>query len=520
MLLEAGANPDDGESVYHATEAADPACLRALIEHGATRRADPRSRTRSTTSAPSTSGSCSRPASTRASCSRTPSAAAAGRSTSSCSSTTGPTSSTARGRAGASPTRLRTAYQHAQLRNADESAQLLAELGADTAGRRRRSRRRRDRPRRGRPRAGDARLRPAGGADPGRAARAGGARDRGATARTSKASSAARRRRRCCTTRRGSATPRLVTRCSRRAPTRSRASGRRWPRRCTRQATRTAITSASPSGSSPPARDRAVDARAGRRPARGLATPASARRWLSLRGRRRRGRRDVGLALVAVRGMAPEPEREMRLVASALPGHPAIVRREGHASIEGAGAALIHRRVNRLLRLRSFRHIRAAVAGTGFIGVVHVEALRRLGIEVAGVVGSSHARAKAKAAAENLPEPYESFEAMLADERVDVVHLATPNQLHDEQVRAVLAAGKHVVCEKPLAMTSAQTAELLELATGQRQGPRRQLQPALLRAEPACARGDRRRRPRRRSASSAAASCRTGCSTTPTGAGA
>ena len=47
---------------------------------------------------------------------------------------------------------------------------------------------------------------------------------------------------------------------------------------------------------------------------------------------------------------------------------------------------------------------------------------------------------------------------MLADERVDVVHLATPNHLHDEQVRAVLAAGKHVVCEKPLGMKSAQTA--------------------------------------------------------------
>ena len=54
-----------------------------------------------------------------------------------------------------------------------------------------------------------------------------------------------------------------------------------------------------------------------------------------------------------------------------------------------------------------------------------------------GIVGSSHERAAAKAKAENLPEPYPSFEAMLADERVDVVHLATPNHLHDEQVRAV-----------------------------------------------------------------------------------
>lgn len=104
------------------------------------------------------------------------------------------------------------------------------------------------------------------------------------------------------------------------------------------------------------------------------------------------------------------------------------------------------------------------MTGTGFIGVVHVEALRRLGIEVNGIVGSTPERAAEKARAENLPDPYPSFEAMLADDRVDGVHLATPNHLHDEQVRAVLAAGKHVVCEKPLAMTGAQTRELRDLA--------------------------------------------------------
>jgi predicted dehydrogenase len=105
--------------------------------------------------------------------------------------------------------------------------------------------------------------------------------------------------------------------------------------------------------------------------------------------------------------------------------------------------------------------IRAAVVGTGFIGVVHVEALRRIGVEVTGVVGSSPERAREKA---GLPEPYESFEAMLDDDRVQVVHLTTPNHLHHPQVRAVLAAGKHVVCEKPLALTSAESSELLRLA--------------------------------------------------------
>jgi predicted dehydrogenase len=108
--------------------------------------------------------------------------------------------------------------------------------------------------------------------------------------------------------------------------------------------------------------------------------------------------------------------------------------------------------------------LRAAVAGTGFIGVVHVDALRRLGVEVLGVVGSSPDRVRAKGGPVPLPEPYESFAQMLADDRVDVVHLTTPNYLHYPQVRAALEAGKHVVCEKPLALDSKQSAELLELA--------------------------------------------------------
>jgi predicted dehydrogenase len=104
--------------------------------------------------------------------------------------------------------------------------------------------------------------------------------------------------------------------------------------------------------------------------------------------------------------------------------------------------------------------LRAGVVGTGFIGVVHVDALRRLGVTVAGVVGSSPERAAAKAAA----PVYDSYEALLGDGSVDVVHLTTPNNLHYPQVKEALAAGKHVVCEKPLAMTSAESGELLGLA--------------------------------------------------------
>jgi predicted dehydrogenase len=109
---------------------------------------------------------------------------------------------------------------------------------------------------------------------------------------------------------------------------------------------------------------------------------------------------------------------------------------------------------------RRIEELRAGVVGTGFIGVVHVDALRRLGVEVTGVVGSTPERAASK----HLAPAYESYEALLDDERVDVVHLTTPNHLHASQVTAALAAGKHVVCEKPLALSAGDSAELLALA--------------------------------------------------------
>ena len=108
--------------------------------------------------------------------------------------------------------------------------------------------------------------------------------------------------------------------------------------------------------------------------------------------------------------------------------------------------------------------IRAAVIGTGFIGTVHVEALRRIGVQVRGVLGSTAERGAARATQLGVAKAYPSFEALLADPEVDVVHVTSPNNLHVAQASAVLAAGKHVVCEKPLAMTAAESATLVEAA--------------------------------------------------------
>lgn len=108
--------------------------------------------------------------------------------------------------------------------------------------------------------------------------------------------------------------------------------------------------------------------------------------------------------------------------------------------------------------------IAAAVIGTGFIGTVHVHALRRLGVQVRGVLGSSAERGAERAADIGVAHAYASLDDLLADAAVDVVHVTTPNHAHYPQVKDILAAGKHVVCEKPLAMTSEQSAEMVKLA--------------------------------------------------------
>ena len=116
--------------------------------------------------------------------------------------------------------------------------------------------------------------------------------------------------------------------------------------------------------------------------------------------------------------------------------------------------------------MRRIAEIGAAVIGTGFIGTVHVEQLRRIGVQVRGVLGSTPERGTARADALGVARAYPSLEAILDDPSVDVVHVTSPNHLHVPQTRQILASGRHVVCEKPLAMTAAESSELVDLAAG------------------------------------------------------
>jgi predicted dehydrogenase len=113
---------------------------------------------------------------------------------------------------------------------------------------------------------------------------------------------------------------------------------------------------------------------------------------------------------------------------------------------------------------RRARDIGAAVIGSGFIGTVHIEGLRRIGVQVHGLLGSSRDRTAGRAEQLGVGTAYADIDELLDDDRIEVVHVTSPNHLHHPQVKAILAAGRHVVCEKPLAMTSAESAELVRLA--------------------------------------------------------
>jgi predicted dehydrogenase len=108
--------------------------------------------------------------------------------------------------------------------------------------------------------------------------------------------------------------------------------------------------------------------------------------------------------------------------------------------------------------------IQTVVLGAGFMGGVHTEALKRLGVGVAGIMDISPEAAQRVAQSQGVTKVYRSIPEVLKDPQVDVVHITTPNASHFEIAAQALRAGKHVMCEKPLAMNTRESAELVRIA--------------------------------------------------------
>jgi predicted dehydrogenase len=110
--------------------------------------------------------------------------------------------------------------------------------------------------------------------------------------------------------------------------------------------------------------------------------------------------------------------------------------------------------------------LRAAVVGTGFMARAHLEALRRIGsVDVAALVGRRADRSRALAEEFDVERVETDYAALLGAPDIQAIHICTPNALHFPMASAALNAGKHVLCEKPLATTSADAAALVTLAS-------------------------------------------------------
>lgn len=111
------------------------------------------------------------------------------------------------------------------------------------------------------------------------------------------------------------------------------------------------------------------------------------------------------------------------------------------------------------------KKLRTAVFGTGFMGRVHTEGIRRLGnVEVVAIAGSSEEKARKFADEVSVPGATGDYRTLLADPKLDAVHVCTPNALHFPMAMAALEAGKAVLCEKPLATTVAEAEQLVAKA--------------------------------------------------------
>ena len=111
------------------------------------------------------------------------------------------------------------------------------------------------------------------------------------------------------------------------------------------------------------------------------------------------------------------------------------------------------------------KKIGMGLVGPGFIAAHHIDAVRRLGyVDVVAIAGSNKNSAERKAKELNVNVAYGSYEELIADPLVHVVHNTTPNHMHLPVSMAAIQAGKHVISDKPLALTSTECASLRDAA--------------------------------------------------------
>jgi predicted dehydrogenase len=114
------------------------------------------------------------------------------------------------------------------------------------------------------------------------------------------------------------------------------------------------------------------------------------------------------------------------------------------------------------------KKLNTAIIGTGFMGKVHAENVRRLGnVEIAAVAASNDEKARHFGQSIGVDRTTGDYKTLLQDSEIQAVHILTPNALHHPMCKAALAAGKHVLCEKPFTVSSGEARELVDLAAKQ-----------------------------------------------------
>lgn len=110
------------------------------------------------------------------------------------------------------------------------------------------------------------------------------------------------------------------------------------------------------------------------------------------------------------------------------------------------------------------RKINVGIVGMGFVGPIHMEALQRLNCVNIAIAEANREKAKKTAEIFNVNKYYSSWEDMVNDPEIEVVHICAPNNLHYDIAKTAISLGKHVVCDKPLTLNIKQSEELVELA--------------------------------------------------------